>query len=189
MKDSWNDEITELALPVDKERDHIQGNVNAPLTLLEFGDYECPNCGEAYSIVKRLQEYFDNELRFVFRHFPLRDLHAHAQNAAEVAEIAGKQGIFWEMHDTLFANQFLLDDMSLEMYAEDLGLDIQAFRKEMALHTELDKVQEDFIGGVYSGVNGTPTFFINGVKYEGDLDFDNLLIALKDARHPVYRKV
>jgi protein-disulfide isomerase len=169
-----------LIVPV-SERDHIQGNPDAPLTLLEYGDYQCPYCGAAYPIVKQIQKHLGNQLRFVFRHFPLTQVHPHAQHAAEAAEAAGAQGKFWEMHDTLFTHQHALDDLSLGGYAADLGLDTDRFEVEMAAHTYAGRVRADFGSGVRSGVNGTPTFFINGQRHDGSYDMSSLLAALNAA--------
>jgi protein-disulfide isomerase len=169
-----------LTLPVG-ERDHIQGPANAPVTLVEYGDYECPYCGRAYPIVKQLQQQMGQRLRFVFRNFPLAQMHPHAQHAAEAAEIAGTQGKFWEMHDTLYENQRALGDSHLREYAEAVGLDGAQFAQELAAHATEHRVREDFLSGIRSGVNGTPTFFINGVRYDGNYDLEELLEALEDA--------
>ena len=171
----------QLTLPV-SERDHIQGPATAPITLVEYGDYECPNCGEAYSIVKELQEELGERLRFVFRNFPLTTAHPHAQNAAEAAEIAAGQGRFWEMHDLLFENQEELGDRDLIHYASKLGLDAAQFQRELSAHAHAARVREDFMSGVRSGVNGTPAFFINGVVYHGSYAFDVFLRALQNQR-------
>ena len=168
-----------LTLPVG-ERDHVRGPSNAPVTLVEYGDYECPHCGRAYPIVKAVQGRVGNELRFVFRNFPLRESHPHAQRAAESAEAAGAQGRFWEMHDRLFERQFALDDEYLIEYAGDLGLDVERFRAELVGRVYEPRVREDFRSGVRSGVNGTPTFFINGRRHDGPFDFDSLLVVIED---------
>lgn len=172
---------TQLTLPV-SERDHIQGLATAPITLVEYGDYECPFCGEAYPIVKQLQEQLGERLRFVFRNFPLTTAHPHAQNAAEAAETAAGQDRFWEMHDLLFENQEELGDSNLIHYASKLGLDATRFESELSAHTYATRVREDFMSGVRSGVNGTPAFFINGVRYHGSFDFDVFLRALQNQR-------
>src|SRR5262249_2263541 len=151
-----------LSLPVGA-RDHAQGPADAPITLVEYGDYECPYCRRAYSIVKQLQQRLGERLRFVFRNFPLAQIHLHAQQAAEAAEVAGDQGKFWEMHDTLFENQRALGDSHLRAYAEAIGLDGAQFARKLETHTAAGRVRADFLSGVHSGVNGTPTFFINGV--------------------------
>jgi len=151
-----------LTLPVSEARDHVQGPADAAVTLVEYGDYECPHCGRAYPIVKAIQQQLGPKLRFVFRNFPLRESHPHAEQAAEAAEAAGAQGKFWEMHDRLFERQFALDGEYLIEYAGDLGLDVARFRKELASGVYEPRVREDFRSGVTSGVNGTPTLFLNG---------------------------
>ncbi|MGD0330378.1 MAG: DsbA family protein [Nitrososphaeria archaeon] len=168
---------TKLTIPVG-ERDHVNGPPNAPITLVEYGDFECPHCGRTYPIVKRLQEHLDGKLRFVFRHLPISTVHSHAKKAAEAAEAAGSQGKFWEMHDQLFEHQDTLDDENLRRYAIAVGLDIKRFDQEMKSNLYAPKVHEDFINGVKSGVNGTPTFFINGLRYNGPPSFEALLEAI-----------
>ena len=171
---------TQLTLPVG-DRDHIQGPADAPVTLVEYGDYECPHCGRAYPIVKQVQQRMGRRLRFVFRNFPLRESHPHAQHAAEAAEAAGAQGKFWEMHDRLFERQFALDDDNLIEYAGDLGLDVERFRRELAQRAYEPRLREDFRSGVTSGVNGTPTFFINGARHDDAWDLQPLLAVLERA--------
>lgn len=168
--------VARLTLPVGP-RDHARGPATAPVTLVEYGDYECPHCGRAYPIVKAVQERMGPRLRFVFRNFPLREAHPNAQRAAEAAEAAGAQGKFWEMHDRLFERQFALDEDYLIEYAGDLGLDVERFRRELAARTYEPRVREDFRSGVLSGVNGTPTFFVNGVRHDGAWDVDALVAA------------
>jgi protein-disulfide isomerase len=167
-----------LATPVTEERDHIQGPPDAPVTLLEYGDYECPYCGAAYPIIKDVQARMGDRLRFVFRNFPITTSHPHAEQAAEAAEAAGAQGRFWEMHDVLYENQKRLGDDDLRAYAQGIGLDLERFDKELAEHVHAPRVREDFMSGVRSGVNGTPTFFINGARYDDAYDVDTLLAAL-----------
>jgi protein-disulfide isomerase len=167
-----------LATPVTEERDHIQGPPDAPVTLLEYGDYECPYCGAAYPIIKDVQARMGDRLRFVFRNFPITTSHAHAEQAAEAAEAAGAQGRFWEMHDLLYENQKRLGDDDLRAYAQRIGLDLERFDKELAEHVHAPRVREDFMSGVRSGVNGTPTFFINGARYDDAYDVETLLAAL-----------
>jgi protein-disulfide isomerase len=157
-----------LATPVDDERDHVAGPESAPVTLVEYGDYECPYCGQAYPIVKSLQEALGDELRFVFRNFPLADAHPHAEHAAEAAESAAAQGSFWEMHDMLFENQEQLDDEALVGYGEQLGLDAAQIARDLEDGAHEARIREDFRSGVRSGVNGTPSFFVNGVRYDGN---------------------
>jgi protein-disulfide isomerase len=169
---------TQLTLSV-SERDHIQGPATAPITLVEYGDYECPYCGEAYPIVRQLQQELGERLRFVFRNFPLTTAHPHAQSAAEAAETAAAQDSFWEMHDLLFENQEKLDEADLIRYASKLALNLSRFKSELSAHTHAARVREDFMSGVRSGVNRTPTFFINGGRHDGSFDFDTLLWVMK----------
>jgi protein-disulfide isomerase len=169
----------ELTLPVSDERDHIQGPADAPVTLLEYGDYECPYCGAAYPIVKQAQ--LGDRLRFVFRNFPISTSHPHAEQAAEAAEAAAAQGRFWEMHDHLYEHQRKLEAGDLHTYAEELGLDVERFDRELAQHDHAARVRDDFMSGVRSGVNGTPTFYVNGNRHDGPYDLDNLVAALERA--------
>jgi protein-disulfide isomerase len=149
------------------EHDHAMGPADAPVTLVEYGDFECPYCGQAYPIVKAIQERMGRRLRFVFRHFPISESHPHAEHAAETAEAAGAQGKFWEMHDVLYEHQRALSDRDLIGYAAGLGLDQTRVARELGQGTFAAKVRGDFRGGVRSGVNGTPTFFIDGMRYDG----------------------
>jgi len=169
---------TKLALPVES-RDHEQGPASAAVTLLEYGDFECPYCGAAYLIIKEIQEIMGDRLRFVFRHFPLTQIHPRAEPAAEASEAAGAQGQFWEMHDLLFENQQLLDAGHLAGFAEALGLDTERFVRELEQGRHQKRVREDFMSGVRSGVNGTPAFFINGLRYDGSWDIAPLVEALE----------
>lgn len=166
-----------LMLPVAKH-DHIQGPIDAPIMLVEYGDYECPYCGEAYPIIKAIQERLGDRLCFAFRNFPLVNSHPHAQHAAEAAEAAGAQGKFWEMHDLLFENQEALDDEDIAEYAATLGLDARCLIDEVVTGVHAAHVREDFRSGARGGVNGTPTLFINGVRHEGRPDV--LLAALME---------
>ena len=170
-----------LTTPVSEDRDHIQGPADAPATLLEYGDYECPYCGAAYPTIKEVQARMGDGLRFVFRNFPITTSHPHAEQAAEAAEAAGAQGRFWEMHDLLFENQKRLGDEDLRAYAERIALDVERFDKELAKHVHAARVREDFMSGVRSGVNGTPTFYINGARYDDSYDVETLLAALHAA--------
>jgi protein-disulfide isomerase len=165
------------------EQDHLQGNPNAPVTLVEYGDFECPYCGRAYPIVKAVQQQFADQLLFAFRHFPLSQIHPHAEHAAEAAEAAGAQGAFWEMHDVLFEHQDALGDVHLVGYASMLGLDVERFAREMAEGTYAPIVRQHFLSGVRSGVNGTPTFFINGVRHDDSWDLPVLTAAIERALH------
>ena len=172
--------ITRLAHPV-CERDHIRGAITAPVTLLEYGDYECPRCGEAHIVVNQIVELLGDALCYVYRHFPLTTVHPHAATAAEAAEAAGAQGKFWPMHDCLFENQDALGDRQLIGYAAMLGLNVRRFTQELTEHRHADRVRQDFLSGVRSGVNGTPTFFLNGSRHDGAWDVDSLLAAIQDA--------
>jgi protein-disulfide isomerase len=183
---------TKLTLPV-SERDHPQGPYTAPVTLVEYGDYECPYCGEAYPIIKNLQERLGDKLRFVFRNFPITQVHPHAQHAAEAAESAGSQNNFWEMHDYLYEHQQELDDKHLRQYASALGMDIARFDDDMAKHVHAGRIREDFTSGIRSGVNGTPTFYINDIRHDESWDEKTLMAAIKHtlpaSRHrPANRK-
>ena len=170
-----------LTLP-DTDRDHIQGPPDAPIALLEYGDFECPACGMAYRVVKALQEQLADRLCFAFRNFPLTNVHPHAEHAAEAAEAAGSQGRFWEMHDVLFENQEALDDESLIQYANALDLDAERLIKEVLNEAYVARVREDFKAGIRGGVNGTPTFFANGERYDGARDLESFLQVLLNGR-------
>jgi protein-disulfide isomerase len=170
-----------LTLPVSEERDHIQGRAEAAVALVEYGDYECPYCGAAYPILKDVQARAGELLRFVFRNFPITTSHPHAERAAEAAEAAGAQDRFWEMHDTLYENQSRLADEHLHGYAEQLGLDVGTFDRELAEGVHLSRIHEDFMSGVRSGVNGTPTFYVNGARHDAPYDAENLLAAIQRA--------
>src|SRR5258705_3899159 len=172
--------IARLSLPVG-ERGHILGPEDAPVTLVEYGDYECPYCGAAHVILKEIRKVMGDDLQYVFRHFPLTQIHPHAEAAAEAAEAAGAQGHFWEMHDLLFANEQTVDPWHLVEFAERLGLDTMRFTRELQTHAHHERVREDFASGVRSGVNGTPGFFINGYRYDGSWEFGPLLEALENA--------
>jgi protein-disulfide isomerase len=170
----------DLQAPVTAD-DHAQGPEGAPATLVEYADYECPYSHRAFHVIKGLQRELGDQLRFVYRHFPLRDIHPHAQQAAEAAEAAANQGRFWEMHDLLFEHQRALDDEHLADYADQLGLDPVGFELELAEHTSAGRIERDLRGGVSSGVRGTPTFFVNGVRHEGDYGRESLLRVLREA--------
>lgn len=177
------DDSPQLVLPVGP-RDHIQGSPSAPVTLVEYGDYECPYCGAAYPIVKELQKRLGTSMRFVFRNFPLENAHPHARLAAESAEVVGAKGKFWEMHDTLYENQNALTTDDLVAYAGQLGVSRETFTNELRRPTYAQRVREDFESGVRSGVNGTPTFYINGVRHNGSYEFEVLLDAIQSAGGP-----
>jgi protein-disulfide isomerase len=159
--------------------DHVQGPENAEVTLVEYGDYECSHCGRAYPIVKQVQKHFKKRVRFVFRNFPLSEMHPHAEAAAEVAEFAGSQGKFWEMHDLLFENQARLGGALFAELGETLKLSTPALRQALEQKTFETRVRADFSGGVRSGVNGTPTFFINGRRHDDSFDYDTLVSAIR----------
>ncbi len=165
--------------------DHASGPDNAPVTLVEYGDYQCPHCGHAYPAIQQIQEELGDKLNFVFRNFPLSESHPHAFEAALATEAAAKQDAFWPMHDMLFENQQRLNSGSLIKYAATLGLDEKTFAADMNDEALKQKVEDDFESGIMSGVNGTPTFFINGSRFNGGVDDDMLLDALKAAiAHP-----
>ena len=170
-----------LTMPVSDGRDHIQGLASAPVTLVEYGDYQCPFCGAAYPILKDVQARMGDGLRMVFRNFPISTSHPNAELAAEAAEAAAVQGRFWEMHDLLYENQKRLLDPDLRDYAERLALDVERFDKELAEHVHAARVREDFMSGVRSGVNGTPTFYINGARHDDSYDVETMLAALERA--------
>jgi protein-disulfide isomerase len=172
-------EIVKLILPVTSDRDHIEGSSTAPVTLVEYGDYECPYCGQAYPVIKEVQKRLGDNLQFVFRNFPLTEMHPHAQHAAEAAEAAAAQNRFWEMHDYLYEHQQTLDDRYLEKYADNLGLNLAKFNTDMSSHVHAGRIREDFLSGVRSGVNGTPTFYINEVRYDDSFDLETLLKTLR----------
>jgi protein-disulfide isomerase len=160
-------------------RDHAQGPNNAPVTLVEYGDYQCPYCGAAYPVVKRLQKVLGEKLGFVFRNFPLTQAHPYAMIAAEAAEAAALQGKFWEMHDLIYENQDDLEPDALPAWAEKLGLDLAKFGAALRQGDVSKRVKEDRMSGIRSGVNGTPCFFINGARYDGTADRDSLEDALE----------
>jgi protein-disulfide isomerase len=150
----------------------------APVTLVEYGDFECPHCGAAHPIIQEVLRLRGDDIRFVFRHFPLTRIHPHAQQAAEAAEAAAAQNAFWPMHDQLYEHQDALDIDSLVGYAAALGLDTARFQRDLTEHTYAEEVRADFLGGVRSGVNGTPTFFINGQRHDGAWDTASLLAVI-----------
>ena len=167
--------------PPVSEADHRLGSDASVVTLVEYGDYECPHCGRAQPIVEEVKKRMGARLEFVFRHFPLSNAHPHAEQAAEAAEAAAAQEKFWEMHASLFARQDALDTADLVARARKLGLDTARFEQELAQGTHASRVQRDFRSGVRSGVNGTPTFFIDGRRHDGPWDADTLLAALGGA--------
>jgi protein-disulfide isomerase len=169
-----------LRVPVG-DQDHIQGSADAECTLVEYGDYECPHCSHAYPIVKRVQKHFGKKLRFVFRNFPLAEMHPHAESAAETAEYAGARGKFWEMHDALFEHQEQLGGSLYLKLGQQLGLSPQELRAAIETREYAERVKNDFAGGVRSGVNGTPTFFINGKRHDDSFEYEELVAAIEAA--------
>lgn len=165
--------------PAVNSTDHIYGNIHAPLELVEYGDYECPFCGRAYPIVKNIQEKLGPDMKFVFRNFPLRKIHPHAYPAAVATEAAALQGKFWEMHNIIFENQKTLEPENILVFANTLGLDIERFQKDILDESLFLKARKDFESGMRSGVNRTPTFFINGKKFNGDWSQNELFKYLE----------
>src|SRR3954449_5843759 len=176
------DDLLDLSEDVDPERDHIRGSADAPVTLVEYGDYECPYCGRAESVIRELLDEFGDDLRYVWRHLPLNDVHPNAQNAAEAAEAAAAQGAFWDMHDKLIHNQDQLGAPDPEWHAQELGLDVERFHDEMRRRTHAPRVAEDVASADESGVAGTPGFFINGRRHRGAYDAETLTRLVRPAR-------
>jgi protein-disulfide isomerase len=166
--------LANLLLPIQPD-DHVQGDEKARLTLVEYGDYECPACGALFMTIQQLHRELAGDVRIVFRHYPLSGRHPQAQLAAEAAEAAGAQGKFWEMHHLLFSNQNALLPKSLWSYAEQLALDVTRFRKELKDRTYEEYVREDFRRGVANGVYGTPGLFVNGVRHAGEMDAQSIM--------------
>jgi protein-disulfide isomerase len=175
------DLIVDLAEPVDPERDHIRGPADAPVTVLEYGDFECPYCGQAEAVVRELLRNF-GDVTYVWRHLPLNDVHPRAQQAAEASEAAANQGAFWEMHDLLLEHQDALAPEDLVGYAEELGLDAERFEEDLRTRAGARRVAEDVDSADVSGVSGTPTFFVNGLRHYGAYDVATLSAAVKAAR-------
>jgi protein-disulfide isomerase len=173
--------MNELTPPV-TELDYRRGSLDAPSILVEFGDYECPDTAAVHPVVEQLLAEAGDQLCFVYRHFPLKDIHRNAELAAEAAEAAASQGRFWEMHDALLENSPALDMADLVSYSRDLDLDEGRFRTELRAHLYVSRVQLHIESGLQTGVKGTPTFFINGVHYRGSYDIESMLEALKLAR-------
>lgn len=171
--------MSTLKIPVGPH-DHAQGRAKAAVTLLEYGDYQCPSCGAAYPMIKQLQAQFSDDLRFVFRNFPLTEMHPDALSAAMTAEFAGARGYFWQAHDTLYENQSELGWPLYAAIAGNLRLPASELRAVLEGGTYEKRVRDDFNGGVRSGVNGTPTFFINGQRYDGPSDFDDMAATIND---------
>jgi Na+/H+ antiporter NhaA len=176
------EDIVDLAEDVDPERDHVRGADDAPVTLVEYGDYECPYCGQAEEVVRELLVSFGDDLRYVWRHLPLNDVHPHAQMAAEAAEAAAEQGQFWEMHDKLLAHQDDLTAKDIQRYADELGLDGERFWDDLRRRKYAERVGDDVTSADESGVAGTPSFFINGRRHQGAYDVPTLTAAVRAAR-------
>jgi protein-disulfide isomerase len=176
-----SDEVSQQLTPPIGERDHIQGLADAPVTLVEYADFECPFCGDAFAIVREAQRRLSDRLRFVYRHFPVPSVHPHAQRAAEATEAAAAQGSFWAMHDYLFTHQPSLAEPDLIRYAGLLGLDVDRFARDLRDGSFAARVREDLASGRQSGVSSTPTFFINGRRHDGSWDLKPLLAALETA--------
>jgi Na+/H+ antiporter NhaA len=176
------DDLVDLAEDVDPERDHIRGPAEAPVTLVEYGDFECPYCGRAEPVIRELLDEFGDDLRYVWRHLPLNDVHPNAQLAAEAAEAAEAQGAFWDMYDLLLGHQDELTPRDVLRYAEDLGLDAQRFREDLRHHEHAERVTEDVSSADASGVAGTPSFFVNGRRHQGAYDLATLTDAVRRAR-------
>ncbi len=189
--DDWvvkESNVSQLVLPVGA-RDHAHGSREAIVTLLEYGDFEGEHCTETLRVVEEITRWLRGELCYVFRHFPAASKQVNALSAAEAAEAAGAQGRFWEMHDWLCEHSPTIRDAQLKGYAQGLGLDVERFERERREHTYIEKVREDFKSGVASGVTRTPTFFINGVRYRGEVDVDSLLAAIEEAgNHAISRR-
>jgi protein-disulfide isomerase len=174
-----SDEEARLSPPVD-ENDHLRGSPDAPVTLVEYGDFECPYCGMAYPILKKLEQLASDLVRVAFRYFPLTNLHPHAALASEAAESAAAQGKFWEMHDLIFEHQDRLTRADLEIYAGRAGVELDQFRNDLDTHRWASKVRDQFRSGVISGVNGTPTFFVNGRRHDGGYQLEELVRLVTD---------
>jgi protein-disulfide isomerase len=172
--------MSRLTPPV-SGRDHALGPADARVTLVEYGDFECPHCGALHPVIQSALKAFGGNLRFVFRHFPLRSSHPHALAAAKAGEAAAEQGHFWEMHDRLFQRQTELDDDDLRRHARDIGLDVARFERELPARAHEVRIREDLASAARSGASGTPALFINGELYQGSLDRDDVFAALARA--------
>jgi protein-disulfide isomerase len=169
---------TQLKPPVN-DNDHIEGNPKAPIELVEYGDYECPHCGRAYPIIKDIQKRMGEKLKFVFRNFPLTEIHPDAFSAALAAEAAERQKKFWEMHDIIFEHQRHLSTENILAYAKRIGLNMAEFSKDIQQDILANKVENDIESGIRSGVNGTPSFFVNGAKYNGNWEDEEFVDFLE----------
>ena len=180
--------MAELRVPVSHD-DHVQGPDDAPVTLVEYGDYQCPYCSAAHPVVKALQNRFGDQLRFVFRHFPLTEIHPLAEPASETAEFAGAHGRFWDMHDALYENQ---DQLGIPLFfalTGALGLSEVELRDSLEEHRFAGRIKRDVLGGVRSGVNGTPSFFINGQRHDAGYDFPHLAAAIEARLMPLQARL
>jgi len=175
-------DILDLADDVDPARDHIRGPNDAPVTLLEYGDFECPYCGRAETVMRELLSSFGDDVRYVWRHLPLNDVHVGAQLASEAAEAASDQGRFWEMYDMLLAHQDALTPQDIRGYAEQLKLDVERMWDELRRHVHAQRIADDVASADASGVSGTPSFFINGRRHQGAYDIETLSAAVRAAR-------
>ena len=181
-------EYKQLAVPPSTQ-DHRQGALNAKVVLVEYGDYQCPQCGKLYALIQTIQEQLNaplleqNELCFIFRYFPQPQIHPHAQHAAEAAQAAAAQGHFWQMHDILFTHQQELADGYLVEYANNLGLDISRFLKELSRQVHVERINQDIEGGYQSVVTAAPALFINGIRYTGSWNIEQLMAAIVTASH------
>jgi protein-disulfide isomerase len=173
--------MNRLSLPV-TDRDHRKGPESAPILLVEYGDFQCPHCAAAFGTVKTIQTELGDQLCFVYRHFPLIEVHPYAEPAAEAAEAASAQRKFWEMHDEIYKHSPDLDENQLSLYARQLGLESGWFNEQLSSGRHAGRVEEDMRSGLRSGVKGTPTFFINGSRYQGTYDEASLLDALRVAQ-------
>ena len=176
------DDLVDLSEDVDPARDHVRGSPDAPVTLVEYGDYECPYCGQAEVVIRELLDSFGDDLRYVWRHLPLNDVHTHAQVAAEAAEAAAAQGAFWPLHDRLLTNQDDLGPRGLARRAEEAGLDGERFWDDLRRHAHADRIADDVASADASGVAGTPSFFVNGRRYDGAYDVASLTAVVTAAR-------
>lgn len=178
--------MSQKLIPPVNADDHVQGLPDASIELVEYGDYQCPHCGMAHPVVKKIQKAFEDKLKFVFRHFPLTNIHPYAFPAAVAAEAAGRQHKFWQMHDIIFERQAELSDEAIFEFARDIGLNPEVFRRDLSDRLLTEKVEENFNSGVRSGVNGTPSFFINGYKYNGNYDYASLYSAIEESVEPAF---
>lgn len=176
--------MSELRFPIN-ENDHIIGPANASVTLVEYGDYQCPHCQAAWPQVELVLQHFGSDLRYVYRHFPISTIHPLAKPAAETAEYAGAHGLFWEMHSAIYANGHQLSGPTLGELTRRLGLDVAELRDALEEGTYAPKVEADLLGGIRSGVNGTPCFFVNGERHDGSYDATSLSAAIETAANDI----